>query len=329
MSTKGEEMNTLLVGLLLALNVNAEPLKTIDGFETPGAGWGGAPHGLAWDGSSLWLSDTLQGKVFQLDTNGTVLSSYNFGPLLGLAWDGTHLWGVSNSPYPRGTVYEIGATGQVFSSFSPPGDYPSGLAWDGECLWITIGGSFMGTTGKLYRVTKAGVVVSSFAIPNDVLIPRDVEYDGMNLWLLDQGSGSGLKRLWHFTTAGSLIGSYHVDSFISPYPTYHNHSPYGIAYDGRHLWISGETTNLRGVLSDAVFKVLPVPEITNISMQDAKPVLELRYVVPFHSCTVQRVPNLGLQWTNIWSWTSDGFSRTWQDDSATNLPTCFYRFAAE
>ena len=51
--------------------IDAETLEVERWIPTPGA----APHGIAWDGETLWCADRAMGKIHRLDTEtGEVLA---------------------------------------------------------------------------------------------------------------------------------------------------------------------------------------------------------------------------------------------------------------
>ena len=101
-------------------------LKTI---QTPGP----CPTGLAWDGSHLWVADSYEDKIFEIEpATGKVIKSFDspgYNPE-GLAWDGKALWHVdSGEKYMYKIDPETGTATAVLESNS---SYPRDLAWDGE-----------------------------------------------------------------------------------------------------------------------------------------------------------------------------------------------------
>jgi DNA-binding beta-propeller fold protein YncE len=60
---------------------------------------GDAPHGIAFDGANIWVTNSGGGSVTKLRANdGTVVgsfwssSSYHYGNPLGIAFDGAYVW---------------------------------------------------------------------------------------------------------------------------------------------------------------------------------------------------------------------------------------------
>jgi len=130
--------------LILEMYPNGSIIKSF----VPDIPW---PYDLAWDGTHLWVAGYTDHKIYKLDTNGTILSSFP-APCkpAGLAWDGENLW--ICAIYKTG-LYKVDTMGTVLASFfTTPfgGDLPVlwGLAWDGEYLW----GSSQEPTYKIYKI---------------------------------------------------------------------------------------------------------------------------------------------------------------------------------
>jgi hypothetical protein len=106
------------------------------------------PCGIAWDGTSLWVTDYIdEMKMFRLDpSDGTVLSFfpvvYSHSPG-GLVWDGQYFyhgsWWESGSA-ADGKIHKYTNDGTHVAAFDTPGGYvrPNGLAHDGENLWVSV-----------------------------------------------------------------------------------------------------------------------------------------------------------------------------------------------
>jgi len=75
---------------------------------------------LAWDGSHIWLSDSIENLIYKLDTDGTVIEQYQ-GPgsiPTGLAFDGSHLWLVD---WGTDTIYKLKTDASMVSALWPAG----------------------------------------------------------------------------------------------------------------------------------------------------------------------------------------------------------------
>jgi outer membrane protein assembly factor BamB len=109
--------------------------------------------GLTSDGEYLW-SGVVSGwssRMSQVDpANGSVIRSYfTLGCPRGLASDGTFIWSATDNGGRRsGIVYKYKLSdGLHVSQFDTPGNYPTGLAFDGQCLWCVDR-----ETKKIYRL---------------------------------------------------------------------------------------------------------------------------------------------------------------------------------
>lgn len=97
----------------------------------------GTVDGLAWDGSTLWIADSTEQKLYQLAPgSGTILSEFglNFAPL-GLAWDGRAFWVSQDGPRLwrfDPTSGRASSGPELPKSLSSPDD----IAWDGQALWV-------------------------------------------------------------------------------------------------------------------------------------------------------------------------------------------------
>ena len=112
--------------------INGTVLSTIP---TPDvAGW---PSGIEWDGNNLWYNESLYDTTYVLDTIGTVVNKYkSFGNNpFALSFQNNYLW---SSNTIVGEVYKIDTTNftVVDTITAPGGAYPTGMAFDGQNLWI-------------------------------------------------------------------------------------------------------------------------------------------------------------------------------------------------
>ena len=181
-------------------------------FNSPGP----TPEGLAFDGTYLWNSDTVNDKIYKLDTSGKIVSSFNSPSVFpgGLAFDGTYIW---NADFVYATIYKMDTSGKVITSFEFVGTSPEGLAFDGTYLWTVDSWD-----ERIYKLTTSGEVVASFDSPTGV--PGGLAFDGNHLWLSDWGD----KRIYKIDTSGNIITVFDVP-FISLE---------GLTFQGVHLWIA-------------------------------------------------------------------------------------------
>ena len=76
--------------------------NVIDSFDAPDD----RPSGLAWDGTHIWLCDTLQNVIYKLDTDGAIMEQYEAPGSypVGLAFHGGYLWLVD---LQTATIYKL------------------------------------------------------------------------------------------------------------------------------------------------------------------------------------------------------------------------------
>lgn len=206
----------LAAGLVLALVITVQArvgdiLKTV---QAPGP----RPTGLAFDGSSLWVADSVTDRIYKLDPGtGKVLASFEspgHHPE-GLAWDGKCLWHIDSG---EKLMYRINpAGGTALTVLESNSTDPRGLAWDGRYIWIADGKSH-----TLLKVSpEDGMMVQTFASP--AAEPTGLTFDGKYLWVADRGE----DRLYLVDPAdGKCLSS--LRSY-GPFPT-------GLAWAGDSLW---------------------------------------------------------------------------------------------
>lgn len=193
-----------------------------------------SPQGICSDGTDLWMVDNLAG-LFKITTGGTIASINSSIPGLGIAFgpDGniytTSTAASTNSVWkttPGGVTTQITLTGN--SGTTEVG----AICSDGTNLWVL--NSAFGNTGiwKLttggtstwYPISAAGLLVGCvygsdgriwiadaattnvWAIDSSGIVTSysatggaSICSDGTNLWIVDNGSNTGL---WQITTAG-------------------------------------------------------------------------------------------------------------------------------
>jgi len=106
-------------------------------------------HGLAWDGSALWLVDSKHLEILQVDpvTIG-VLSSFPSASASpdGIAYDGSYLWVADNGD---DLLYKYTTDGTLVAAMTSPATDPYGVTWDGSALWVLDRG-----TDRIYRLRE-------------------------------------------------------------------------------------------------------------------------------------------------------------------------------
>lgn len=179
--------------------------------------------GAAFDGDFIWVPTTQNSQEYLTQINVTTRVVTNFPVPMGLhsvAFDGKDVW-VSGGD---GTSKVSGTSGQVL--FSDPAlagpDGTNGLAFDGQYMWIA---SIM----ALDTVTKVDVTTNQ-VVATVTTYPgvHTLAFDGTLLWVLCTTSDTIAK----IDTRTNLI----VGTVQMPTGT----MAYDIAFDGTHMWASGQ-----------------------------------------------------------------------------------------
>jgi len=200
------------------------------------------PTAIAEDQGFLWITNTGNNTVSELNLSGSVVStlsgsSYGFDDPVAAAGNGTDLFVVNNS----GSVSEINeASGdlvQILQGSAYALSSPNAILIDGQDAWVTNSGDnsvteFDTATGAAVRVlTNQGN--PSYAFDDPVALGAV----GSDIWVVNGtgASGSGSVTVVNGTT-GSFVQqvSGAADGFASPA---------GIAYSGGDVWITDSGSN--------------------------------------------------------------------------------------
>ncbi len=123
--------------------------------------------------------------------------------------------------------------GQIIQSFKTPGNYPAGLTFDGQHLWVS---DFR--TDKIYELNKKGDIIRS--IPSPAYWPMGLTFDGKYLWcadakgLIPQGDEYHDGRIFQIDPKDGTV----VKTLFAPTP-----APLGLAWDGKYLWCVDDIHN--------------------------------------------------------------------------------------
>ncbi len=109
--------------------------------------------------------------------------------------------------------------GEIIKSFPSPAYWPMGLTWDGTYLWNSDS-----RTKKLYAIDpKTGHIMKTIDYPEKV--PEGLAFDGEYLWCADNSAGIIVQI--------SRVDGTTIQTFPAP-----SSDPRGICYDGQYFWIS-------------------------------------------------------------------------------------------
>lgn len=139
----------------------------------------------------------------------------------------------------------LAAVGDPIQTFTTPGPHSTGLAFDGEYLWLADC-----RTDQLYQIDpRDGKVVRS--LPSPGFRPMGLAWDGQHLWNVDPAE----QRLYAIDPeVGEAVG---VLESCSP-------DPRGLAWDGHYLWLvdNQEKLLLKLATSDGMMVAsIPAPSL--------------------------------------------------------------------
>jgi hypothetical protein len=171
-------------------------ISIVQRFSAPGS----KEEGIAWDGSSIWLSDN-SGVIFKVGPLGNVLDSVRSPEVTpqGITWDGASFWVFTTNHFLIHQFQIIGGNTQTVSSFRSPASVAGGgitqdMAWDGENLWYA-------NQFKVYNMDTSGKVLHSFTFPKNV---TGLAWEGSNIWLACNDF-SGNAMLTEANTDGEIV----------------------------------------------------------------------------------------------------------------------------
>lgn len=149
---------------------------------------GTVPYDIAFDGTWLWVTDIATGSVHKVDpaTEATVTTiAVGDGPVA-VATDGFNVW-VANST--AGTISRISQLTGAIVATVPVGaaDNPSGLAFDGTYVWVTLPGNGL-TDGRICAISRTTNTCAGFVKLS--LKPTGIAFDGTSLWVANTNSAT-------------------------------------------------------------------------------------------------------------------------------------------
>jgi PKD repeat protein len=230
---------------------------TVEGLVMTLATPGGDPIGLAYDGSSFWVSDSTSKRIYKIrPSDGQVLASFDApggsAPILdakvdaknivpspavgtpaGVAWNGGALWVACTSD---GKIYEVNPNvpttdpGHVLAVLDSAAFTPFGLAFGGGALWVSDLGA-----GLIFKVDPlTGNILGSILAPG--VVPMSLEPKGI-VAVAPTGLAWASGSLW--VSAGITL--YRVDpatgATLASTPA-SGPTPAGLAFDGVYLWVA-------------------------------------------------------------------------------------------
>lgn len=148
--------------------------------------------GLAWDGQYLWVFLDLPSayhpdKFYKVDTaDGSIITTFNSPQnnyIGGMTFVNSNIW--FSFYYPNDILIGIDTiSGTAFDTIITQGEQPMGVAYDGGYLWCAEDTGFGATKKEIYQYDINTGNYTGVFIRNPDLSPRDMTWDGNNLWLI-------------------------------------------------------------------------------------------------------------------------------------------------
>ena len=179
---------------------------------------GDGPVALAFDGTDLWVANSLDDTVMKLALDGWVLETFDVGTRSSaLLFDGEAIW-VANKL--DATVTRLRLDGLTLGT-ATVGDAPTALAFDGTDLWVANQGD-----NTVTKLSVGGVVLDTFDVDNGVGNgPSALVFDGAGMWVANKDDGTVSRLLLNGTPSGTEpVGI----------------NPVALAFDGTDVWVANQ-----------------------------------------------------------------------------------------
>lgn len=131
--------------------------------------------GMTFDGEHLWINDFAEKRVYEMDLDGKVLSSFaipdQIGGAKGITWDGQYLYILG---WTSSVIYKVDREGHLLDTIQIAQPIAGGgLTWDGNYFWAPDG---MG----IIKIDRQGNIVGGIYAASEGT--WDLAWDGSYLW---------------------------------------------------------------------------------------------------------------------------------------------------
>ncbi len=188
------------------------------------------PLDITWDGSHFWVLGSIGSAsvtINRVSMAGLITTTY---PALlshsnGITWDGNHLW-ITNNVLSGGEetrLFEVDpATGLNLNSYEVAySPHPSGLVYRDAVFFHGSGFGNVEGDNLIHKYDAEANELLQFAAPTGTEGPRNLAFDGVDLWVVAYGSDSiyvvdaatgDLKRSLEFE--GHLRAPFIINGFL-------------------------------------------------------------------------------------------------------------------
>ena len=195
------------------------------------------PHGVAFDGTHVWISNEGANSVTELNpTDGSFVrtlsgGNYGFNLPYDIVFDGQHLW-ITNAG--GNSITEVNASDgswiRTVSAASYGFNYPYAAVFDGAHIWVA---NYYGNSVTGINVVDGSRVRTLFGSPYRFNGPSALAFDGSHVWVTNSAGNS-------VTAFNSSDGTWARTLSASGYRF---NSPSGISFDGGYLWVTNQFGN--------------------------------------------------------------------------------------
>lgn len=96
---------------------------------------------LAWGESSYWVYDRVERKIYRLDQNGDVISSFDSpvpapNHIYSMEFNGNYIWALDNDQAGNSNIYQFDTNGVISNQFGLSGGNRYAMAFASNEIWV-------------------------------------------------------------------------------------------------------------------------------------------------------------------------------------------------
>ncbi len=200
-----------------------DPSKPAGAVETISTSIGGAPQGIAYDGSRIWTANN-SGSVSIVTPAATLpwtvtTVSAGFGAMNGILYDGANVWATRNTP---GSLMKLDSAGAILQTVAV-GLFPAFPTFDGANLWVPNHDS---NSVSVVRASNGAVLATLTG--NGLDEPYSAAFDGQRILVTNFGPSANSVSLWKAADL-TPIGAFSAGASTRPQI---------VCSDGINFWIT-------------------------------------------------------------------------------------------